>query len=177
MGSSGSGTTTLGKELSRILDIPQEDSDNFFWKDTDPQYTEPKSKEDLHKLFYDFTSSDQFILSGDVLNWGLSEEDLLNSFTHIIYLYLPWETREIRIRNREEKRFGDRIKPGADMYQSHEDFIQWASKYELDLQVGRNKPSQKNFIKCFLEMSNNVFEIEKDLSLKVVVEKSLLFLK
>jgi len=177
MGPSGSGTSTLGLELSKRFKIPQEDSDNFFWQKTDPPYTSKNSIEELHKLFYEFTSIENFIISGDILNWGICEEDLLSRFTHIIYLYLPWEVRESRIRNRESKRFGNRIKPGGDMYKTHEDFIQWASKYDFDTQLGRNKTSQKNFIKLFSKKNKNVFEIEKVLSLKDLVEQSVLFLK
>ncbi len=176
MGPSGSGTTTLAKELSKKLKFSQEDTDNMFWEQTDPPFSVQRNIEDLHNLFYDFTSQDQFILSGDVLNWGIPKDALLKSFTHIIYLYTPWGIREKRIRDRENKRFGNRIKPGGDMYQTHEDFIQWASKYELDRQVGRNKPSQKNFIKHFLKKSKNILEIEKDINLKAVLEKSLKFL-
>ncbi len=36
MGPSGPGTTTLGKVLFKKLEIPQEDSDNLFWENTDP---------------------------------------------------------------------------------------------------------------------------------------------
>jgi len=177
MGPSGSGTTTLGKELSRKLGIPQEDSDNMFWEQTDPPFSVQKDIEDLHKHFYKFCSQEQFILSGDVLNWGLPKDELLNSFSHLIYLYVPWEIREKRIRQREEERFGDRIMPGGDMYKTHEDFITWASKYGHERQVGRNKLSQKNFIKHSLEKSNNAFEIEENLSLENIVSRSLQFLK
>jgi adenylate kinase family enzyme len=177
MGPSGSGTTTLAKELSKKLKISQEDTDNMFWEQTDPPFSVQRNIEDLHNCFYNFTSQDQFILSGDVLNWGIPKDTLLKIFKHIIYLYTPWEIREKRIRDRENKRFGNRIKFGGDMYQTHEDFIQWASKYESDRQIGRNRLSQKNFIKHFLDKSENILEIEKDLPLKSVVEKSLVFLK
>lgn len=176
MGPSGAGTTTLAIELSKQLKISHEDSDNMFWEDTDPPFSTQRKIEDLHKLFYQFTSQENFILSGDVLNWRLPNEELLQSFTHLIYLYTPWEIREKRIRSRESARFGDRIKPNGDMYKTHEAFLTWASKYETAQQVGRNKVSQKSFIEQFTKASGFVLEIEKNLSLKKTIDESLLFL-
>ncbi len=176
MGPSGSGTTTLGKVLSEKLRIPHEDSDNLFWVNTDPPFTVQRDIEELHKHFFSLASKQQFIISGDVLNWGLPQNELLTCFSHVIYLYVPWKIREERIRKREEQRFGDRIKLGGDMYKTHEDFIAWASRYELQNQVGRNKPSQKNFTKHFFEISKNILEIEEELSLDNIVNQSMRFL-
>lgn len=148
-GPSGVGTTTLGKSLEKILSVEQKDTDDLFWLNTDPPFTKQRDIGSLHKLFYRITSNKKFILSGDCLNWGVPKLDLLNCFTHVIHLYLPWEIREHRIRSREKDRFGHRIESGGDMYQTHEAFIQWASKYESDRQVGRNLLSQKNFINQF----------------------------
>ena len=80
MGASGSGTTTLGAALSQELSLRHEDSDNFFWEQTDPPFTTPRDAEALHKLFYQYAKFDFFVLSGDILNWGLSEEFLLQCF-------------------------------------------------------------------------------------------------
>ena len=176
MGPSGSGTTTLGQALSSKLSIFHEDSDRLFWENTDPPFTTRREIHNLHRLFYTLMNKRSFILSGDVLNWGLPKEDLLHQFSHVIYLYVPWEIREKRIREREFQRFGDRIKKNGDMHQTHEDFISWASKYESVGQVGRNQLSQKNFINHFLQINKNVLRVESPYPINQVIDMSLLFL-
>jgi len=176
MGPSGSGTTTLGKKLSRELSIAQEDSDNLFWENTNPPFTTQTKIEKLYELFNDFTKQERFILSGDVLNWGLPRKELLNCFTHLIYLYVPWEIREKRIREREIHRFGNRILNSGDMYKTHEGFIEWASHYESGRKAGRNMLSQKNFIDHFRKQNKNVLEIEEPLELIELTNHAISFL-
>ena len=176
-GSSGSGATTLGDKVSEQLNIPQEDTDTFFWEPTNPPFTLQRDIVNLHKVYNEFVAQDSFILSGDCLNWGLPKDDLLNHFTHLIFLYVPWEIREKRIRDREIKRFGDRILIGGDMHKTHEDFIEWASHYESERQVGRNLLSQNNFIEQFEKSGGKTLRFEDDFDLEAVLNKSLSFLK
>ena len=113
------------------------------------------------------------MLSGDVLNWGLSEAKTLNSFTHLIYLYAPWPIREQRIRLREKQRFAERIAAGGDMYEAHEAFIEWTSHYESGLRPGRTMSSQKDYISRFRNSGKPVLEIASLLSLPQSLELSL----
>lgn len=159
-GASGTGTSTLGLGLSRQLKIAHADSDNFFWEDTDPPFTSSRPAEKLHALFYDFILKDRFVLSGDVLNWGLPEQDVLKAFSHVLLLYVPWKEREKRLRKRELGRFGSRILKGGDMHETHEGFIEWASHYDSCLMPGRNKSSQIEFLKRFKDNGGYVLEID-----------------
>lgn len=170
MGPSGAGTTTLGKELSKRLKIPHFDSDDLFWEKTDPPFTTQRGIEDLHEKTHKLFSLESFILTGDVLNWGLDKNLLLNAFTHTVYLYIPWDVRELRIREREHKRFGDRISPNGDMYKTHEAFIEWASHYDDGRRVGRNRESQLNFIGKFEVNGGKVLKIEHEASVKELIE-------
>ena len=39
-------------------------------------------------------------------------------------------TRLARIREREYRKFGERILPGGDMYETHMNFLKWATGYD-----------------------------------------------
>ena len=177
MGASGAGTTTLGAALSQELSLRHEDSDNFFWEQTDPPFTTPRDAEALHKLFYQYAKFDFFVLSGDILNWGLSEEFLLQCFSHLIYIYVPWEVRKARICEREELRFGKRIKAGGDMNLNFEAFIDWASHYETGLRPGRNMNSQLAFLEQFKLKNKRTLEILAPMSLEETLGMAINFLR
>jgi adenylate kinase family enzyme len=160
MGASGSGTSTLGLALAKKLKIVHADSDNFYWEETDPPFTSPRSAAAMHSLFYDFILNDQFVLSGDVLNWCLPEQEILNAFSHVLFLYVPWQEREKRLRKREYGRFGERVLHNGDMHETHEGFIEWASHYDSGLVPGRNKQSQLEFLKRFNNNGGAILEID-----------------
>ncbi len=176
-GPRGSGTTTLAAGLSQQLMLVHEDSDDFFWEKTDPPFTTPRSVESMHQLFYACVKQERFVLSGDVLNWGLPDEHLLGSFSHVIYLYLPWSFREARIRQREKMRFGHRIQSDGDMFQMHEAFINWASHYETGELPGRNKISQKSFLERMKKSGGGVLELDGLLSPEELLNQTVLFLR
>ncbi|MBK8550670.1 MAG: hypothetical protein IPL53_06255 [Ignavibacteria bacterium] len=61
IGTSGSGKTTFGRELSEILKIPLLEMDKIFWK---PDWTIPDELEFFSKL-KDELNSDRWILDGN----------------------------------------------------------------------------------------------------------------
>lgn len=65
LGASGSGTTTVGRNISKKLDIPLFDSDDYFWAPTDPPYTlkrEASLRERM--LMADLEKHDRWVLPG-----------------------------------------------------------------------------------------------------------------
>ena len=65
IGASGSGTTTLGKALSKKLNYAHFDTDDYFWEDTDPPFQkkrERKIRQDM--LEEDLINHDNWVLSG-----------------------------------------------------------------------------------------------------------------
>lgn len=174
-GASGVGTTTLGKNLSARLSINHVDSDELFWQKTDPPYAKPRNINELHEMFCKaITSSDSFVLSGDILHWGL-DQTLFREFSYVIFLCLPLQVREMRIRQREERRFGKRILSGGDMYRQHEDFIEWIKKYdENDEKLGRNKKSQEDFVSKF---EGKVMRVDTEIPQELLLQQALRFLK
>lgn len=48
-GDLGTGVTTMGEKLSKVLKVPYYDSDDYFWEKTDPPYIKNKHYEnDIH---------------------------------------------------------------------------------------------------------------------------------
>ncbi|MFD1746487.1 AAA family ATPase [Rhizobium helianthi] len=127
-GASGSGTTTLGKALHLALHIPHFDSDDFFWKPTNPPFQERREVAERIALLQQRAKPDEsWILSGSALKWG---EFLEPYYDLIVFLTLDPEMRMERIRQREAMRYGDRILPGGDMAETSAEFIAWAAAYD-----------------------------------------------
>ncbi len=149
LGPSGSGTTTLGRALSAKFDIPHFDSDDFFWLDTDPPFTEKRSIEDRIRLLESTLGEhDSWILSGSMMKWG---DFLIPQLELVIYLYVEKEIRIERLKDRERKNFGSRIDPGNDMYENHREFIEWASSYEdggMDMRSRMSEEAWVGKLKC-----------------------------
>jgi adenylate kinase family enzyme/N-acetylglutamate synthase-like GNAT family acetyltransferase len=128
LGPSGAGTTSLGEALARRLGATHFDADDFFWEKTDPPFTTKRSVEDRRQLLETkLAAAPNWILSGSVTGWG---NFLRPVFSHVIFLTLAPEDRMKRLRERELKRYGERIAPGGDMEQIHKDFLAWAARYD-----------------------------------------------
>lgn len=167
-GASGSGTTTLGKHLSAELGAKHFDSDNYYWKKTDPPFTEKNSIPDRQRLLLsDLKCHGSWVLSGSMDSWS---DPFVPLFDLAVFIRLPREIRMERIRARESKRFGDRIQPGGDMYQAHLDFLAWAEQYEEGVLTGRSLARHEDWITT---LTCPIFRIEDDISIKAAVQKVL----
>ena len=115
-GPAGSGCTTLGKLLSAQLNIPLLDTDDFYWKPTEPPYREKfPENERVENLTGAIKEAGSTVISGSVSSWGKEIHCLI---THAVYLYLEPKERTARLIARERERFGQRILPGGDMISS-----------------------------------------------------------
>lgn len=126
-GASGSGVTSIANELSNKFDIPNLDSDDVFWKETNPPYTDVNELYTQYSLFSDFISSNSnWIISGSNLFWQslISKEAKV-----IIFVELDDEIRMDRTKRREEIKYGERILFGGDMYNTHMEFMSWSKRY------------------------------------------------
>ena len=123
-GASGTGTTSLGKELSKIYKIPHFDSDDFLWLPSIPLYEKLRERKDRENLLMSKISTlDSFILSGSNSGWG---DCLIPYYDLVIFLSLDTEKRLKRIENREVKRFGKEYL----LTQKYKDFIMWSKEYQ-----------------------------------------------
>lgn len=125
-GASGSGTTTLGRELARQLGFVHLDGDDYYWLRTSPPFKEkrdPRSRSAL--LLQDLRSAPDAIVSGSMVGWGADIED---GFDLVVFLYLPAAIRVERLRARVLARFGA-VDPA---------FLEWAGQYDEGPPEGRS---------------------------------------
>lgn len=117
-GASGSGTTTLGRALSRELGFAFLDVDDYFWVPTEPLYQQQRDPAArLSLLVADLAKVPRSVTAGSVINWGGELED---SFSLVIFLTLQRELRLARLLEREVARFG----------RADSKFLDWAARYD-----------------------------------------------
>jgi adenylate kinase family enzyme len=128
IGASGSGTSTVGRSLAAALSLPHFESDAYYHAPSDPPFQNPRSPVERYELvLHDLAQHESWILSGGIGGWQPQPE---LRFTSIVFLYVPTLVRIERLRRRELARFGQRICNDGDMFEAHEDFIRWASRYD-----------------------------------------------
>jgi len=135
-GASCSGVTTLGRELAQLLAVPHLDVDDFFWLPTDPPFTTKRDPQDRIRQIQESKRNNGWVLTGSFDGWG---DVLISDVDLILFVDTPTAVRMERLVARENKRFGERIKPGGDMYEIHTAFRDWASKYDDPTFTGRNR--------------------------------------
>lgn len=137
-GASGSGTTTLGRALAQRWGIPHADTDDFYWKPTDPAFVEKRPIAErldlMHSLFVPRAS---WVLSGSLVCWG---EPLVPFFDVVIFLSLDNDTRLARLRRRETIRCGrEALAPGGKRHAAFLGFMDWAAQYDTASFTGRSR--------------------------------------
>lgn len=135
-GAACSGTTTLGAALAETLGVVFLDTDDFFWHATDPPYTDKRPVAERLALMRKAMGDDGWVISGSLDGWG---DPLIEGTDLIIYLTAPMAVRLARLKARELRRFGDRIRPGGDMEMIHLGFLDWAAQYDEDSFTGRSR--------------------------------------
>jgi adenylate kinase family enzyme len=139
MGASGAGVTTLGRALADALAAPHHDTDDYFWRPTDPPYRENRDVADRLRLMGEiFLDRTDWVLSGSLDDWGGAAAKL---FDLVVFVRVPTAIRLQRLRDREARRYGPAAAaPGGWRYQETEDFLDWASHYDDATREGRNLP-------------------------------------
>lgn len=144
MGAAGAGSSTLGKTLAQNHHWSHFESDEYYWLPTNPPFREKRPIEERVTLLKnDLNQHENWVVSGVLCNWGAFIIPLL---THVIFVYADWPTRFSRIKQREHTLHGDRILPGGDMYEHHQAFIDWASKYDTEEPVSRTKQKHLDWL-------------------------------
>lgn len=127
-GASGSGTTTIAKAIQEHFGYTHLDTDDFFWEDTDPPFTQKTSLHERRlKLGNAMKAAGKCVISGSLTEWG---DVFIPQFDLVLYVSTSTTVRLERLRQRELQSFGDRILPGGDMFDNHQKFIQWAAQYD-----------------------------------------------
>jgi adenylate kinase family enzyme len=93
-GASGSGTTSLGQALSEEPQIPHLDTDDYYWKQTDPPFVEKHEPSDrIRMIERDTAGHEAWVLSGSVCSWG---GPLVGHFALAVFLRLAPSIRMAR---------------------------------------------------------------------------------
>ena len=132
-GAMGVGDTTLGREAARLLDWPHFDLDDFIWRwDTPLPFTKTRPRDEKIAMLKEAISHHpHFVMSGSMFSFRKEFED---SFELAVFLTASAEVRAERIRKRELTRWGARVLPGGDMYESegsiHKDYMACVRSYD-----------------------------------------------
>ena len=104
------------------------DADDFFWLQTDPPFTTPRNRDERIDLLLKCALPEMsWVFSGAALGWGERIEPL---FDLVVFLHTDPALRLQRLRDREMARYGVRIKAGGDMVAKHQEFMDWAARYD-----------------------------------------------
>ena len=143
-GASGSGTTTLGRELGEAIHCIHLDSDDYYWKQTEPPYQEKNPfTERVRHLTTDVEKHQNVIVSGSLVSWGPYWH---TAFDLAVFLYLPPLIRMARLEQRESERNKDR--PKTLLTESiTKEFMDYVRQYDDPDFTGRSLVIHKQWIK------------------------------
>jgi len=166
LGASGSGTTTLAKELSKTLGYKHFDSDDYFWEPTEPPFQNKRTIEKRQELLQkDLKAHDSWILSGSLCGWG---DRFIEKFDLVIYLWIPQDIRLERLKEREKLRHGDKILPQGSIHKTYVDFIEWASNYDNGDISMRSRVMHEEWIsqlECKLLRIEGTYEVSEKINI------------
>ncbi|WP_050464784.1 P-loop NTPase family protein [Herbaspirillum autotrophicum] len=127
VGAPGSGTTTRGHALASRLNIHFEDADGFYWKPSNPPFSEkydPGVR--LTMLLESISGYNSSVIAGSVCGWGTALEE---SFDLVVFFSLPTALRLQRIEAREIALF----------CKANPEFLAWAAQYDEGRLPGRSR--------------------------------------
>lgn len=171
-GASGSGTTTLGKEVERRSNFKHLDVDDYYWKKTKLLFQEKiPLTERNKKLKADFNKFENVIVSGSMVSWGKEWEI---AFDLAVFIRLENKERIKRLKKRETERYGDKLLTDEKIQRNSNAFLEWANQYENSSFNGRTLKIHNNWIKL---LDCKVLRINGEVELKYNVEKVLTEIK
>ena len=169
LGASGSGTTTLGRALAKRLQCPHFDTDDYFWLPTNPPFAQQRERMEHQQLLMDdLTAHDSWVVSGSLCGWG---DVAIPLFALVVFLWIPQDIRMARLRQREHARFGERILPDGDMYETSQAFLAWAASYDeggLDMRSRQRHDQWLRTLPCPILCFEGAHSIEEQLAVLMV---------
>lgn len=129
-GANGSGKTTIGRELARILGFKHIDHEDYAFHKSDIPYTNPRTEDECIELMLaDIEKYGSFVLSAVTGDFG---DEIVPLYDLAVYLNVPHDLRMERIKQREIDRFGDRVLEGGDMYEQQQKFHDFVASRSLE---------------------------------------------
>ena len=135
VGLNGSGKSTLGHALAKELNYCEIDVEDYYFPEQqesrkaaldgqygvncdylgDMPYSVPRTKEDAEEcIAKEISKHPKYILTGVTLNWN---EEILSTIKYVFWLKTNADERVRRVKEREEKRWGNRVAEGGDMFE------------------------------------------------------------
>lgn len=165
-GPSGSGTTTLAARYAEENNCYHLDTDDYFWEDTNPPYKKAVSLEQrVSRILEVLREHENWVISGCMCSWGGSILDLT---TTAVFLWIPWELRRKRLRQRECQRFGEGcIDEGGRRCGHYQEFEDWAKSYDTADVSMRSRQRHELWIEQYTATGRDVIRMECDESVEV----------
>ncbi|MCL1862236.1 MAG: hypothetical protein FWF78_01575 [Defluviitaleaceae bacterium] len=139
-GASGSGCTTTGRELARLLNFEHFDTDDYFFVINNPPFEMKERPLDERIALLRPLLKHNFVLSGCIREWGGVFDSMLSM---AVFLITPTNIRIEQLENREFNRNGECIKLGGDLYSQHRKFIDYITTYDNGDMASRSLASQE----------------------------------
>lgn len=150
MGASGSGQTTLGKELSNYLSFKFIDSDNMYWLPTKPEYQKKRDIDSRLSMTLKEMRPENVVMAGSIMGWG---DKLENAFDIIVFLSLDTNIRIKRLEQREMLELG----------YIDQAFLDWAKEYDNPNFDSRSRLKHETWMS---KRQAQIIKIEGDLTVK-----------
>ena len=140
VGLNGSGKSTLGHALAKKMSYYEIDVEDYYFPEQkesrhaaldgvygdsldylgDMPYSVSRTKEEVEEgIVKDISAHPRYILTGVTINWS---EEILSTIKKVFWLKTGTDERVRRVKDREEKRWGDRVAEGGDMYEQQKSF-------------------------------------------------------
>lgn len=122
-GGNGAGKSTLGRELAQRLGCPFLDIEDYYFPGRKPDgaYKQAKTREEVSRaLTADLRKYETCVLASVKGDYGEEAEALL---TRAVLLEAPKGLRMERVRKRSYEKFGNRMRPGGDLFEKEEGFF------------------------------------------------------
>lgn len=126
MGLNGAGKTTLGKYMEIQYSIKNLDVEKYYFPDPALGYQKAQSQAEVEKrLLSDMEACRIFTLSSVKVNFS---ESIREKICLAVILRAGKDTRMARIQSRSFEKYGHRVLPGGDMYETESAFFEMAEK-------------------------------------------------
>ena len=122
-GLNGSGKSTLSRALAEHLGWRFIDNEDLYFPKDDPDYlfAHQRTQEEVERLLLEEVRRDeQFIFAAVKGNYG---DAVLPYYKAAVLVEVPREIRLQRVQQRSLDKFGDRAKPGGDLYEREKWFF------------------------------------------------------
>lgn len=130
-GLNGAGKSTLGRALAKELRFHFINDEDLYFPKDDPQYlyASPRPHEEVERLLLrEVKAHENFVFASVKGDYG---EDVYPFFRYAVLIEVPKDIRMQRVRDRSFQKFGNRMLPGGDLYETEEAFFAFvASKAE-----------------------------------------------